>query len=187
MCVSVCKRCVCESGVSVCMRACVCVTDFRRETPGASFSFPPEDTRGESMSKCRVCKYSPNCFCMSFWRDGHFLRQKSHEHCWKIGSIWRRRKQPHFGPVGGSRPHFLLCESRPHRGPDASPELFQGSMPGACLGVCPGSPSSAWELCSVNNRELSEGIVPTAIIFFSPKYLLFLLLKSNFMRVRAFQ
>lgn len=23
---------------------------------------------------------SPNCFCMSFWKDGHFLRKESHEH-----------------------------------------------------------------------------------------------------------
>lgn len=42
------------------------------------------------MSKSHVGKQSPHCFCMSSWRDGHFLRKKRHEHYCQIEFIWKR-------------------------------------------------------------------------------------------------
>lgn len=66
---------------------------FRWEALGASFYFfPSEDTWANPL----CTNISPNCFCMSFWRDGHFLRKKSHKHYWQIEPIWKRIKMTTF-------------------------------------------------------------------------------------------
>ena len=52
------------------------------------------------MSKSNVyLKYSVNCFCMSFWKEGHFWRKNSYKHYWQIEAIWKSiRKSQSFGP-----------------------------------------------------------------------------------------